>query len=138
MVDRGAVESRARRIDAELEVLEHARTGGREPYLRNRSLQREVERALEVSIQACIDIGAHLVAVWGLGAPEDYADVFERLSRDDALERGLAERMKEAAGQRNMLVHVYLEIDHTKIWDKLSEVDDLRAFARWALDQAQG
>jgi uncharacterized protein YutE (UPF0331/DUF86 family) len=136
MVDRGAVESRARRIDAELEVLEHARTGGREPYLRNRSLQREVERALEVSIQACIDIGAHLVAVWGLGVPEDYADVFERLSREDELDRGLAERMKEAAGQRNMLVHVYLDIDHMKIWDKLGEVDDLRAFARWALEEA--
>ncbi len=45
MVDRGAVESRARRIDAELEVLEEARTGGREPYLRGRSLQREEERA---------------------------------------------------------------------------------------------
>ena len=97
-----------------------------------------MERALEVSIQACIDVGAHLVAVWGLGAPEDYADVFERLSRDDELDRGLAERMKEATRQRNMLVRVYLEIDQTKIWDKLREVDDLRAFARWALDQAQG
>jgi uncharacterized protein YutE (UPF0331/DUF86 family) len=137
MVDRGAVESRARRVTPNSKCLSEHVSGGREAYLGNRSLQREVERALEVSIQACIDIGAHLVAVWGLGAADDYADVFERLSRDEELDRDLADRMKEAAGQRNMLVHVYIEIDHAVICDKLSEVGDLRTFARWALDQAR-
>ncbi len=90
---------------------------------------------MQVAIQACIDIGSHLAAAWGLGPPDDYADVFARLRLSGGLDGDLADRLIEATKQRNMLVHVYLRIDHTKIWDKLSEVDDLRAFAGWALDE---
>lgn len=136
MVDRVALDLRARRLENELARLERARSLGRDGYLGDPDLQTLVERALQIAIQACIDIGAHLVAVWGYGVPDDYADVFTRLSERAGLDRELAERLKEATGQRNMLVHVYLEIDHTKIWDKLSEVDDLRAFARWAVEEA--
>ncbi len=112
------------------------RSAGREPYLAERGLQLQVERSLQVAIQACIDIGSHLVAAWGLGPPDDYADVFVRLRLSAGLEGDLADRMVEATRQGNMLVHVYLRLDHTKIWEKLSEVDDLRAFARWALQEA--
>ncbi len=84
----------------------------------------------------CIDIGSHLVAAWGLGPPDDYADVFARLRLSAGLDGTLADRMIEAIKQRNMLVHVYPEIDQTKIWDKLSEVEDLRNFARWAVQEA--
>lgn len=136
MVDREAIEDRLARIEEELAVLERARRVGRERYLADRSLQRESERALEVSIQACIDIGAHLAAAWGIGPPEDHRDVFERLAAEGSLGRELADRMKEAASQRNLLVHLYLRIDHERIWEKLGEVDDLRAFARWALERA--
>lgn len=89
-----------------------------------------------MAIQACIDIGSHLVAAWGLGPPDDYADVFARLRLSGGLDGDLADRMIEATKRCNMLVHVYLRIDHAKIWEKLSEVDDLRAFAGWALDEA--
>ncbi len=136
MVDLVALDLRARRLEDELARLEQVRALDREQYLDDVDLQHVVERALQIAIQACIDIGAHLVAVWGFGVAEDYADVFTRLSQRAGLDGALAERMKAAAGQRNMLVHVYLEIDHTKIWEKLSEVEDLRAFARWALEEA--
>ena len=136
MVDRVALDLRARRLEDELARLERARGLGREGYLGEPDVQILVERALQVGIQACIDIGAHLVAVWGHGVPDDYADVYTRLSERAGLDRELAERLKDAAAQRNLLVHVYLEIDHARIWDKLSEVDDLRAFARWAVEEA--
>jgi uncharacterized protein YutE (UPF0331/DUF86 family) len=136
LVDHAAIEIRTERLDQELATLARVRSGGREPYLADHGLQLQVERALQVAIQACIDIGSHLVAAWGLGPPDDYADVFARLRLSGGLDGDLADRMIEATKQRNMLVHVYLRIDHTKIWQKLSEVDDLRAFAGWALDEA--
>ena len=136
MVDRVALDLRARRLEDELARLERARGLGRDEYLGDRDAQILVERALEIAIQACIDIGAHLVAALGYGVPDDYADVFSRLSERGGLDRELAERLKQASRQRNLLVHVYLEIDHAKIWDKLSEVDDLRAFACWAVEVA--
>lgn len=117
-------------------MLGRAREAGRERFLAERSLQREVERALQVSIQACIDVAVHLVAAWGLGPPEDYADTFERLARGAGLDRGLADRMKAAVAQRNLLVHLYLAIDHARIWEKLDEAADLSEFAAWALGRA--
>jgi uncharacterized protein YutE (UPF0331/DUF86 family) len=62
--------------------------------------------------------------------------VFARLSREDTLDAALAERLKDAVGQRNLLVHGYVDLDPALIWQKLAEVGDLRAFAGWALATA--
>lgn len=136
MVDSAAIEQRLELIEEELAVLDRARRGGRERYLRDRSLQRETERALQLSIQACIDIGSQIVAAGGLGVPNDYADVFELLERGAALDGGLAGAMRDATRQRNLLVHVYLAIDPARIFEKLEEAEALRAFAGWAMEQA--
>lgn len=48
------------------------------------------------------------------------------------LDRDHAERLADAAGQRNLLVHAYLEIDDRAIFASLSRLDDLRSFARVA------
>lgn len=119
-------------------MLDRALAGGRERYLADRSLQREVERSLQLSIQACIDVGAHVVAAHGLGAPADYAGVFELLARRAQLDRDLADRLMLATKQRNLLVHGYLNIDQRLVWESLGEADDLRAFAAWALELARG
>lgn len=62
--------------------------------------------------------------------------MFERLSREDTLDAALAERLKDAVGQRNLLVQGYVDVDPALIWEKLGEVKDLRAFAAWALKTA--
>jgi uncharacterized protein YutE (UPF0331/DUF86 family) len=41
-------------------------------------------------------------------------------------------------GQRNLLVHGYVDLDPALVWEKLGEVEDVRAFARWALSTANG
>jgi len=135
LVDRQRVEERLARLARELALLDDARHVGRDVYLADEDLQQRVERALQVAIQTCIDIGTHFVASWSLGAPEGYADVFERLRLSGELDRGLAEALMSAVGQRNLLVHAYLDIDHQIIWEKLSEADDLRAFGVWAHGQ---
>lgn len=135
MVDRERVEERLARLARELALLDDTRQIGREVYLADEGLQQRVERALQVAIQACLDIGTHFVASWSLGAPEGYADVFERLRLSGDLNGEVAEALIGAVGQRNLLVHAYLDIDHEVIWERLSEVDDLRAFGVWAHGQ---
>ena len=118
-------------------MIEQVRSAGQDRFLADDGLQHQAERALQLAIQICIDVGAHLVAARGLRAPDDYRDVFERLAREDTLNAALAERLKDAVGQRNLLVHGYLDLDPALIWEKLGEVEDLRAFARWALASAR-
>jgi uncharacterized protein YutE (UPF0331/DUF86 family) len=136
LVDRAAVEARLGRLDRELAMIERVRGAGRDRFLTDDGLQHQAERALQLAIQICIYVGTHFVAARGLRAPDESRDVFERLSREDTLDAALAERLKDAVGQRNLLVHGYVDLDTALVWEKLAEVDDLRAFAGWALAAA--
>jgi uncharacterized protein YutE (UPF0331/DUF86 family) len=86
------------------------------------------EHALQLAIQTCIDVGAHVVSELGLKAPADYRGVFESLC-PAGLDAQLAERLAAAAGMRNILVHGYLDVDDEAVWNALDRLADLRAFA---------
>lgn len=129
MVDPESVGRRLQRLGELLSALETIRAAGDQTYLTDMQARLAAERALQLAIQACIDIAAHLVAELGLRTPEDYRDTFRGLADADLLDKDLAQRLGDAAGMRNILVHEYLEIDPRQVWAALERLDDLRAFA---------
>ena len=130
MVDADSVYSKLGRLDSLLAVLEDVRTRGERAVVSDVHVQLEAERALQVSIQICIDLGAHLISELGLKPPEDYQSVFASLAQAGVIEPDLAARLADAAGLRNLLVHDYGEIDHQRLWGTLGELDALRDFAK--------
>jgi len=128
LVDRERVLARIQRVEELVAMLEEVRRGGRERLLTDRHAQLETERALQVAIQACIDIGAQLVAERGLPPPDTYRGIFERLDGAGLLDGRLARQLGDAAGLRNILVHGYLDVDPERLWWSLTELDDLRGF----------
>ena len=46
-------------------------------YLDDKMLRRAVERALQVAVEACLDIGRRLIALEGFRYPEDNKDMFQ-------------------------------------------------------------
>lgn len=87
-----------------------------------------VERLLELVIQVAVDILAHELAERDV-TPESYRDTFRRAARSDLLPDGLAERLADAAGLRNVLVHLYDEIDYEIVASSVDRaLDDLDAF----------
>lgn len=129
MVDAESVSLRLQRLDSLLRVLDEARERGEDALVSDVHLQLEVERALQVAIQICIDVGAHLVSGLGQPPPGDYRGVFAALGAAGVVEDELAQRLGDAARLRNLLVHDYGEIDHRLLWRSLGQLDDLRAFA---------
>jgi uncharacterized protein YutE (UPF0331/DUF86 family) len=93
------------------------------------------ERRLELAIQICIDLGTQLVMETSLRTPENYADLFSSMAEADLLSDELADRLGEAAKQRNLLVHLYLDIDDRKVLGSLNSLDDLRSFAKVVADK---
>lgn len=87
------------------------------------------ERWLELAVQICIDLGTQLVIESSARAPDSYAGVFRSMVEADLLPSDLADRLSEAAKQRNLLVHLYLEIDDRKVFASLASLDSLREFA---------
>ena len=134
MVDPESVEERLERLTELLEEGERIREAGRDAYDADFRNRLAAQHAIQLSIQICIDVAAHLIAEVGPRMPADYRGVFDVL-RPEGLDDELAKRLADAAGMRNVLVHGYLEVDDEIVWKALGHLDDLREFAAFAQSQ---
>lgn len=129
MVDADQVEARLQRLEQMLEQLEEVRSAGEEAYLDDTRQRLATERLLQLAIQICIDLGAQVVSEQSAAAPSNYSDVFKILGDKEVISADVAERLGNAARQRNLLVHLYMEIDDSAVFASLAYLDDLREFA---------
>lgn len=86
-------------------------------------------------VQACaqtsIDLANHVIASSGWRTPCDFRDAFTVLEEHEVLDADLAEHMRQLAGLRNRLVHIYEQIDDAIVHASLREaVADLSRFAQ--------
>jgi uncharacterized protein YutE (UPF0331/DUF86 family) len=128
LVDVDRVEARLQRLEQLIERLEEVRQAGEAAYLDDAQVRAATERWLQLAIQICIDLGTQLVSEQSARPPSDYAEVFEILGEKGVLSKELALRMGNAARQRNLIVHLYMEIDDRAVFASLSYLDDLREF----------
>ena len=129
MVDVERIGSRLDRLERLIELLDEVQAGGLDAYLADERLRAMTERWLQLAIQACIDIGAQLVSELAVDPPSDYAGLFRSLATGGHIDKDLGETLAAAAGQRNVLVHMYLDIDDREVFGALGRLDDLRSFA---------
>jgi uncharacterized protein YutE (UPF0331/DUF86 family) len=129
LVDVERIDSRLDRLEHLIELLDEVRAGGEDAYLADERLRAMTERWLQLAIQTCIDIGAQLVSELSVEPPADYAGVFRSLAASGHIEKDLGDVLAAAAGQRNVLVHMYLDIDDREVFAALERLDDLRRFA---------
>jgi uncharacterized protein YutE (UPF0331/DUF86 family) len=129
LVDPESIDARLEHLADLLAESERIRSGGRAAYDAAFRDRLAAQHAIQLAIQNCVDIGAHLIAELGLRMPDDYKGVFATLREPLGLAPDLVEGLSAAAGMRNILVHAYLEVDDDKVWDALEHLDDLRQFA---------
>jgi uncharacterized protein YutE (UPF0331/DUF86 family) len=87
-----------------------------------------VERMLELLVGAASDLLFHLLAERGITAGS-YRDSFRRAGQQGLLPENLAGRLQQAAGMRNILVHMYEEIDYAILHQSVGAA--LRDFPRF-------
>ena len=91
--------------------------------------ERFVEHTLQLAIQAALDVGSHVVSDERLGEPETSRDVFRILGRAGVLPPDLAPRLERMAGFRNVVVHLYQEVDLGIVRDVVeNHLEDLLEF----------
>lgn len=129
MVDAEQLEARLERLEEMLEQLEEVRRGGEDAYLTDPQRRLATERLLQLSIQICIDLAAQVVSEQSVAPPSSYAEVFKILGDKGVISGEVAERLANAARQRNLLVHLYMEIDDRAVFASLAFLDDIREFA---------
>ncbi len=129
MVDAEVVLARLAVLRDHLRRLQEVGAGGLEAFLADTDLQLRAERSLQLALQAMLDIGTHLIASEGLERPATYEEVVPVLGAAGILGPELVETLRGAAGLRNLLVHDYLRLDHTRLFEAIRQrIQDLRAF----------
>jgi uncharacterized protein YutE (UPF0331/DUF86 family) len=103
-------------------------------YLRDRRSIHASKYLLLTAIEDVLAVANHVIASEGYRAPVDYADAFRSLVEAGVLERSLGERLEAMSRFRNLLVHVYAEVDDRRVHGYLrADLADLEEFARAVL-----
>lgn len=129
MVDPGRVRALLDRIGAESTNLK--RLGGlpNAELMADQDLLAAIKYRFIVAIEACIDVGEHIVASENLRAPTDFADTFAVLAEGGFLQSSQVASLQDMARFRNLLVHGYQQIDDERVVVILrSRLDDLERF----------
>jgi uncharacterized protein YutE (UPF0331/DUF86 family) len=98
-------------------------------FLANRERQYAVLHALQLAIEASVDIATHICAADDLGAPASYAEAFDLLERASILDAALAGDLRAMARFRNRIVHFYAQVDLHTVYGVLQ--DRLGDFERY-------
>ena len=88
------------------------------------------ERWLQLASECALDLAHPVIADQGWKTPNTYREAFQVLRDEGALSPHLAHQMEQWAGLRNVLVHLYLEVDHERLYEVLQrDLDELERFA---------
>lgn len=98
---------------------------------------------LLLAVQACLDIGSHIIADEGWEPAQTLAGTFRRLHEHQVLQDATSRALAEAAGLRNVVAHGYAGVDPDRVYRAATDgLHDLEAFAQqvasWVRSQEGG
>jgi uncharacterized protein YutE (UPF0331/DUF86 family) len=130
VVDQRKLSSRLDALESYLTELRKFREVSREEFVREPALHHLAERYLHLACESVLDIAHHVIADQGYRQAESYKSAIDVLEEERLIDGGLVGALKEWMAFRNVLVHLYLSIDHGRVYDViLEDLGDLEAFA---------
>jgi uncharacterized protein YutE (UPF0331/DUF86 family) len=134
-VDVGAVVSRLsviRQCVSALRAMQHLEY---DAFAQDRLTLTSAEHELQVAIQPALDIGLILLSEQAVRAPAEYREIFPRLAEAGVLPRDFGDHLAAMARFRNVLVHLYVEVDPVKVFNIIQQnLDDFDRFAKYVGD----
>lgn len=107
-------------VEGALTVLVEKQELDEQTYRTDREQRAIVEREFQTAIEACLDIAGLIVSALDAEMPDTYAERFVVLESAGVLTPETAERMRSAAGFRNVLTHQYgTDIDDAQVYEHL-------------------
>ena len=136
MVRPEVIRKRLNKIDEYLTVLQRLQRYGRDEFLSDPERYGSAERFLHLAIEALLDMGNHVIADEGLGVVDWYSDVPRIFLEKGLISFALSEKWIRMIGFRNTLVHGYIDVDRTIVYEVLQnglgDIEELkRVFARY-------
>jgi uncharacterized protein YutE (UPF0331/DUF86 family) len=119
MVEIEIIEQHLQNMEEALRNLDRYRGLRLEEFESDLSLVWIAEKGLEILIQNLLDIGAHILASEIKNDWEDYGDIIAKLGQHGVIPRDFSEKIQGMARLRNILIHEYIRVDVSNIYDLL-------------------
>jgi uncharacterized protein YutE (UPF0331/DUF86 family) len=130
-LDVDVVRARCQQIEQSLTRLEAIRAAGRDAFLLDADAKDIGCYRLLIAIEAALALCYHVSARRLRSVPDDYAGCFQGLENGGVIPADLSTRLQQMARFRNLLVHVYWEIDYGRVFEVIEDdLDDLRRFSQ--------
>lgn len=131
MIDKGLIIDRLSRIRENLRNLRELGAYSKDEFLSDRRNFHSSARQLQISIEACLDVGHHIISRKALRRPKDYKDIFLILGEEKIIPSDFIESLVKMAKYRNRLVHLYWEVSAEEIFDILRDhLKDLDSYIK--------
>lgn len=131
MVDRDLIMAKAGSVRRHCKRISEKSKVDLEVFKTDLDRQESILFNLQMAVQNCIDIAAHIVSEEGYGVPGSSNEMFYMLEENNLIDRPLIEKMVKAVGLRNLIVHEYAKIDLDQIFHVVQkEVSDLEDYIK--------
>lgn len=128
MVRPEVIRKRLNKLDEYLSILYKLRKYSLDDFVSDPEHYGSAERFLHLAIEAILDMGNHVIADSDLGIVNWYSDIPSILASKGYIDSDLGKKWLQMIGFRNMLVHDYLEVDRTIVYEILQRhLEDIEA-----------
>jgi uncharacterized protein YutE (UPF0331/DUF86 family) len=116
MISKDVVNAMIDMIDENIRLVEEIRSQGYESFSGGFRDIQAAKHSLQEAIEACLDIGSHIIAEKGFRRPEDYKEIFKVLEENGIIDHVLS---------------VKLQIDIKRVYIIMSnDLKDIQKFAK--------
>ena len=127
MVRPEVIRKRLDKLNEYLTILERMRNYDLDDFLGNPERYASVERFLQLAIETINDMASHVIAQQELGAVNASRDIPRLFQTRGYIDQSLEQQWIRMIGFRNILVHDYLEVNRTIVYEVLQDnLVDLR------------
>jgi len=100
-------------------------------FLVDIDVQESIFFNIQMAIQNCLDIAAHIISDENLGVPGSNNEMFYLLEDNGYIKKPVTEKMVKAVGFRNLIVHEYVKPDMKQVYDIIqNEIKDLNLYLK--------
>lgn len=129
MVDKDLIIAKASSVKRHLNRIKEKRDTDLETFLKDLDRQESILFNLQMAIQNCIDIAAHIISEEGVGVPGSTNEMFYLLEDNGYISVDITEKMVKAVGFRNFIVHEYGKVELKQVFEVAKkEIEDLEKY----------
>lgn len=136
MIDKSLLLAKAGRVENHLRRIREKCTVNLEQFLDDLDRQESILFNLQMAIQNCIDIAAHILSDEDLGVAGSTNEMFYILQENGYLDAAMTEKMVASIGFRNLIVHEYGNVDLKTVYRIAHEdIGDLKIYLRSIIER---